>query len=481
MIEETLKNQLEEKEKIKESLEAEIVSLRKELQKKDIQQNFGNNTKILDEIINSQRPCYDKSGLGYKKTHTEKGSSSMTTGKEAEQKSYADVIRGPIKKEECKPSKENIQEMEIIQEEDHPIRGMQNQQPTMERTQEEDYKRVAPPRRSPTLRYQTIFLGLCYSCNNFGHKAINCRAYARNRSNYGGYPKNNYLRKPHESYNKNYNSFGSLNNEVECYKCNNFGHIAKDCRLIVPPREPKQDFNNHVKEPSRIWKRKQDELNIEECVISLQAQSRKSEWYVDSGCSKHMTGDKDIFVTLKKEKDGSVSFGNDNSTKIIGKGTIKLGSKDAMEENVLLVENMKHNLLSVSQMCDQGHTLLFNSKKCEIRKEGSGRLVATTIRTPNNIYILNEIGKERCCLGKEDESWLWHRRMGHMHFDNLVKINRKEVVREMPEISKPTNTMCKHCQHGKQTRVEFRTKEYSTTKPLEIVHTDLCGPMRTKG
>jgi hypothetical protein len=303
----------------------------------------------------------------------------------------------------------------------------------------------------------------------------------RTRRNYEGYSRNNYLRKPHEAYNKNYNSFGSLNNEVECYKCNNFGHMAKDCRLIVPPKEPKKDFNSHVKEPSRIWKRKQDKLNIEECLISLQAQRRKSDWYVDSGCSKHMTGDKDRFVTLKKERDGSISFGNDNSTKIIGKGTVKLGSKDAMEENVLLVENMKHNLLSVSQMCDQGHTLLFDSKKCEIRKEGSGKLVVTTIRTPNNIYILNEIGKERCCLGKENESWLWHKRMGHMNFDNLVKINRKEAVREMPEISKPTNTMCKHCLHGKQTRTEFRTKEYSTTKPLEIVHTDLCGPMRTKG
>ena len=41
--------------------------------------------------------------------------------------------------------------------------------------------------------------------------------------------------------------------------------------------------------------------------------------------------------------------------------------------------------------------------------------------------------------------------------------------------------ICKNCQHGKQTKVDFKTKEYSTTKPLEIVHTDLCGPMRTKG
>jgi hypothetical protein len=130
--------------------------------------------------------------------------------------------------------------MEIIHVEDHPIRGTRNKQPTMERTQEEYYKRVSPPRISPTHKYQTIFLGLCYFCNNFGHKAINCRAYAKNRSNYGGYSRNNYLKKPHEAYNRNYNNFGSLNNEVECYKCNNFGHEAKDCRLIVPPREKKK-------------------------------------------------------------------------------------------------------------------------------------------------------------------------------------------------------------------------------------------------
>ena len=71
--------------------------------------------------------------------------------------------------------------------------------------------------------------------------------------------------------------------------------------------------------------------------------------------------------------------------------------------------------------------------------------------------------------------------MGHIHFDNIFKINKKQVVREMSEITKPTNTMCKHCHHGKQTKVEFKTKEYSTKKPLEIVHTDLCGPTRKNG
>jgi transposase InsO family protein len=108
-------------------------------------------------------------------------------------------------------------------------------------------------------------------------------------------------------------------------------------------------------------------------------------------------------------------------------------------------------------------------------------LVATAARTSSNIYVLSEIGNEKCCLGKEDESWLWHRRMGHMHFDNLVKVSKREAVREMPHITKPTNTLCKHCQQGKQTKTRFKSKEYSTTKPLEIVHIDLVGPTTTKG
>jgi hypothetical protein len=194
-----------------------------------------------------------------------------------------------------------------------------------------------------------------------------------------------------------------------------------------------------------------------------------------------MIGDRDKFLTLRKKRDGSVSFGNDDSSKIIGKCIVRIGNKNEKEENVLLVEDMKHNILSVSQMCDQGHKVTFDSQTCEIRKEGSGKLVATATRTSSNIYVLRKIGNEKCFQGKEYESWLWHRRMGHMHFDNLVKVSKREAFREMPQIMKPTNTLWKHCQQGKQTKTKFKSKEYSTTKPLEIVHTDLVGPTTTKG
>jgi hypothetical protein len=465
-IDKALKEQLEENDKIIGNLEAEIVTLRKDIQKKNMQ----NSSKVLDDIISSQKSHLDKSRLGY--NQTEKGSSSKTTEQETNPKSYVETIKGDRK----------------IYKEDYmdtlPPRRFrfQNQQQKDGTQEEEGFIRAPPFRISSTPRYQTIFFGLCYAYNNFGHKAINCRANNRNNNNFESHTQRGYSRRPSETQRRIYNRFESLSTEVECYKCNHFGHVAQDCRMTILPKVPQQNNNSQRKEPWKTtWIRKQDQYSNEESTISLTAKQKKCGLYVDSGCSKHMIGDKEIFLTLRKERNGSVSFRNDNSSKIIGEGTVRIGNKNEKAQNVLLVENMKHNLLSVSQMCDQGHNVTFNSQKCEIRKEGSGKLVGTVSRTSNNIYVLSEIGNEKCCLGKEDESCLWHRRMGHMYFDNLFKVSKREAVKEMPQIMKPTNTLCKHCQQGKQTKTRFKSKEYSTTRPLEIVHTNLVGPTTTKG
>jgi hypothetical protein len=138
--------------------------------------------------------------------------------------------------------------------------------------------------------------------------------------------------------------------------------MAKYCRMTIPPRESQQNKNNHKKEPQqRIWIRKRDQFNNEECTLPLQDKHKKRGWYVDNGCSKHMTGDEDMFLTLRKERDDFVSFGNDDSTRIIGKGIVIIGNNNTKAENVLLVEDMKHNLLILSQICDQGHKLTFDS------------------------------------------------------------------------------------------------------------------------
>jgi hypothetical protein len=306
-IEEALKEQLEEKDKIIGNLEAEVVTLRKDIQKKNMQ----NSSKVLNDIINSQKSHLDKSRLGY--NQTEKGSSSKTTEQETNPKSYAETI-----KEDRKIYKEDYRDTP-------PPRRFrfQNQQQTDRPQEEEGFIRAPPFRRSSTPRYQTIFFGLCYACNNFGHKAVNCRANNRNSNNFESYTQRDYSRRPSDTQRRSYNRFESLSTEVECYKCNNFGHMAKDCRMTVPPKEPQQNNNSHRQEPQKMtWIRKQDQYNNEECTVALQAKQKKHGWYVDSGCSKHMTGDKDKFLTLRKEKNGSVSFGNDNSSKIIGEGTV---------------------------------------------------------------------------------------------------------------------------------------------------------------
>jgi hypothetical protein len=178
---------------------------------------------------------------------------------------------------------------------------------------------------------------------------------------------------------------------------------------------PKICYKPIHKSETSYWKRKNDHLEIEECKRVLQ-DDHKVKWCVDSGCSKHMRGRKQIFDYLDERKEGSVTFGNDQSTRIVGRGSVCL-NKDIMVENVLLVENMEHNLLSVSQTCDKWNLMIFDSKQCQIRDVKTNQLVDTATRTPNNIYILDE-KDENCYLGHEDESWLWHKRLGHINFDN---------------------------------------------------------------
>jgi hypothetical protein len=103
-----------------------------------------------------------------------------------------------------------------------------------------------------------------------------------------------------------------------------------------------------------------------------------------------MMGDKGKFPSLSKIKSGNATFGNDALGKIKGKGMVSLSSGKGKAQDVLLVDGMKHNLLSVIQMCDRGCEVLFTSKDCKIKSVNSGQVVAKGIRTKNNVYVLKE-------------------------------------------------------------------------------------------
>jgi hypothetical protein len=160
---------------------------------------------------------------------------------------------------------------------------------------------------------------------------------------------------------------------------------------------------------------------------------------------------------------------------------VSLSNGKGKAQDVLFVDGMKHNILSVNQVCDRGCEVGFTSKDCRIKSVNSGQLVAKGIRTKNNVYVLKE-EKEECQLSKYDESWLWHRRLGHLNFDHIIKLRTNGEVKDLPNISKPYDSVCKPCQIGKLTQTQFKSKKFpSIEKPLQLVHMDLCGPSRKEG
>ena len=95
------------------------------------------------------------------------------------------------------------------------------------------------------------------------------------------------------------------------------------------------------------------------CGIALSVHDKENKWYVYNGCSKHITGDQGMFLSLiEKHRGGNVTFGNKNPIRIKGKGVVNLDEK-TKSQIVLYVEGLKHNLLSVSQMCEKCYHVTF--------------------------------------------------------------------------------------------------------------------------
>jgi hypothetical protein len=157
-----------------------------------------------------------------------------------------------------------------------------------------------------------------------------------------------------------------------------------------------------------------------------------------------MTRYKSKFLTLSEKKSGNVTFGNDAPGKIKGKGMVSLSNGKRKAQDVLFVDGMKHNLLSVSQVCDKGCEVVFTSKDYKIKALSSGQLIAKGIRTENNVYVLKE-EKEECHLSKYDEIWLWNRKLGHLNFDHTIRLRNNGAVKDLPKISKPYDSVCKPC------------------------------------
>ncbi|GKA04906.1 putative ribonuclease H-like domain-containing protein [Tanacetum coccineum] len=212
----------------------------------------------------------------------------------------------------------------------------------------------------------------------------------------------------------------------------------------------------------------------------------KNKGIVDSGCSRHMTGNKAYLAEFQDFNGGPVAFGGSKGY-ITGKGKIKTGKLDF--EDVCFVKELQHfNLFSVSQMCDKKNKVLFTDSECLVLspefKLPDENQVLLKVPRQNNMYSFNlenivPLGGLACLIAKAttDESNKWHRRLGHVNFKNLNKLVKGNLVRGLPSKIFQNDHTCVACQKGKQHKASCKAKSVSSiSQTLQLLHMDLFGP-----
>jgi len=186
-----------------------------------------------------------------------------------------------------------------------------------------------------------------------------------------------------------------------------------------------------------------------------------------------------MFLTLVMKEGGNVKFGGNQSGKIIGTGTT--GNISISISNVCLVDGLKHNLLSISQFCDNGYDVLFDKTSCIIVNKNDNSIVFKGKRM-DNVYKINfsELVDQKvvCLLSVNIKKWVWHRRLGHAYWRLISKLSKLKLVKGLPDIDYHSDALCGACQKGKIVKSSFKAKDIvSTSRTLELLHIDLFGPV----
>lgn len=247
----------------------------------------------------------------------------------------------------------------------------------------------------------------------------------------------------------------------KCRRCHKFGHIARECST----REPTSDGN--------AW-----------CTVMSAVEEDDNDWYFDSGASNHFTKSAQHLEEFRK-CGGKVIAANRGAMKIVAKGSMKLkpaccpNDPAITVDEVQVISDLSSNLLSVSQIVQRGNTVTFNKDGVQVINP-SGELIATGSRK-RDLFKLDLVQSSRAlaCASNETAA-LWHKRLGHINYDSLHRMKRGLV--SGIEYAEPprSNDKCKVCSMGKQTRLPFSKCGSRASDVLEVVHSDICGPMEVQ-
>ncbi|CAJ2677087.1 unnamed protein product [Trifolium pratense] len=260
---------------------------------------------------------------------------------------------------------------------------------------------------------------------------------------------------------------------IQCYNCQNYGHFADECRF----REESSDA-----EAKMARNDDDDEGSVMLLVTTKDESDLQEKWYLDTGCTTHMTGRKDWFTSLKATQNHNVKFADNSSLAVQAIGDVTIKRKDgkcSVISGVLYIPGMKCNLLSIGQLLEKDYRIIMENRLLKVYNT-KGNLMLKTEMSKNRTFKigLNVLNHKCLMTASSREEWRWHYRMGHLNFKDLSLLQKSKMVTGLPSLQVPEE-ICEECVQSKQHRGSFSKHAASKTNSvLEVVYSDVCGPMQ---
>jgi hypothetical protein len=204
---------------------------------------------------------------------------------------------------------------------------------------------------------------------------------------------------------------------------------------------------------------------------------------MDSGCSRHMTGNKKCFSSLTPLSHKEyVTFGDNKKGKVLGTDIIKVNDYFTLND-VVLVDKFRYNLISVSQLVDADLDVLFRKSGSQVL-DSSGKLVCGISRLGKVFQVDFSFAQSsvKCLISQSSsELWKWHRRLGYLSFDLLCRLSGLGLLRGLPLLKFENNLVCSPYRHGKMIAASHSpVNTVMTEQPGQLLHMDTIGPSRVR-